>query len=120
LIDPIADDYRGVLDQFSYKKPLYSLISCVTGKPVESLNAEYFWRISREPIRFREAVQYLIHTGDEYYCLDLSPSGTLATFMKYMTRSALVRSTPIMTPFGHDLKTLNSVLKQLGATEFAS
>ncbi|MDD2468814.1 MAG: acyltransferase domain-containing protein [Desulfobulbus sp.] len=116
MMDPIAAQYCALLDRLSYRLPKYRLISCVTGLPLSSFANVYLWRVCREPIRFHGAVQSLLATGDQYHCVDLGPSGTLATFLKYITRNQAIRSSVIMSPFGKNQKRLHQFVAEVNGT----
>jgi malonyl CoA-acyl carrier protein transacylase len=71
---------------------------------------DFFWRVVRHPIRFRETVAELERRGSHRY-IDVGPSGTLATFVKYglpQASSSTVHA--ILTPYGQDRRNLAAVL----------
>ncbi|KMS76608.1 hypothetical protein ACM01_04375 [Streptomyces viridochromogenes] len=59
-----------------------ALISTVTGGPVpeSGLDAEYWWRNVREPVRFAAAVQHALDTGVDVL-LEVGPHPVLRTFL---------------------------------------
>jgi bacillaene synthase trans-acting acyltransferase len=75
----------------------------------------YLWKVGREPVRLLETIAYLESSGSWTY-VDLGPSGTLATFVKYNLKPH-ARSTvyPLLTPFGGELGKLDSLLAATSA-----
>lgn len=86
------------------------LVCCDQMAVVSDFPDDYFWKVVRHPIRFRETVAALEQQGSRRY-IDVGPAGTLATFLKY-GMPATTRSTvhSILTPFGFDQKNLTALL----------
>ena len=61
--------------------PRMAVVCCERASPLASLDAEHFWRVVRQPIRLAEAVA---HVSPRAAYLDLGPSGTIATFLRYI------------------------------------
>ncbi len=86
------------------------LVCCERAAPLRTLPDDFLWRCVRQPIRFRDTITQLERSGPFRY-IDLGPSGTLATFVKYARPSDSQSSAQaILTPFGRDLKNLSAVL----------
>ena len=86
------------------------LVCCEQAAILTQLSDDYFWRVVRRPIRFREAIALLEREGSYRY-IDVGPAGTLATFLKYgigSTSRSTVQS--VLTPYGHDERNLSAVL----------
>ena len=90
------------------------LACCDQSAILFDLSEDYFWNVVRRQIRFRETIERLEREGARRY-IDLGPSGTLATFLKYVA-PATTRLTAhaILTPYGFDRKNLASLLVALG------
>jgi acyl transferase domain-containing protein len=86
------------------------LVCCDQTAVVSDFSDDYFWKVVRHPIRFRETVAALEQWGPKRY-IDVGPAGTLATFLKY-GMPATTRSTvhSILTPFGLDQKNVTALL----------
>lgn len=56
--------------------------SCSYGKIIEELPHSYIWDVIRRPMLFRETIQKIEEDTNPIY-VDLSPSGTLANFIKH-------------------------------------
>lgn len=108
------DDARGPLQAFMRTIPRargrLPLMSCERAEALTDLSDDFFWRVVREPIRFRDTLSQLERTGACRY-IDVGPSGTMAAFAR-CGLSANSRSTShaILSPFGQDQKQLAALL----------
>jgi malonyl CoA-acyl carrier protein transacylase len=81
---------------------------------LSDLSDDYFWNVARRQIRFRETIERLEREGARRY-IDLGPSGTLATFLKYVAPATTgSRAHAILTPYGFDRKNLAALLAAVG------
>jgi acyl transferase domain-containing protein len=86
------------------------LVCCERAAVLTALPEDFFWRVVRYPIRFREAVANLEQRGTHRY-IDVGPSGTLAAFVKYgLPKPSESTAHAILTPYGQDLKNLSALL----------
>ena len=86
------------------------LVCCERAATLTELPEDFYWRVVRHPIRFREAVAHLEQRGRHRY-IDVGPSGTLATFVKYgLPKTSESTAHTILTPYGQDLKNLQALL----------
>jgi acyl transferase domain-containing protein len=93
------------------------VICCAGGGVLERVDDDYFWQVARKEISFMQEIERLERSGPFDY-VDLGPSGTLATFMKYLLpQDSPSRSFPILQPFGRDQAALAGVSAQLLARE---
>ena len=108
------DDAQAVFSAFvrtmDPKAMTVPLSCCDHVKTFDRLPDDFFWRVVRRPIRFQETIAMLECEGPCCY-IDIGPSGTLATFLKYLL-SATSGSTrhEILTPYGRDLKNVEAAL----------
>lgn len=78
------------------------LMCCALSGALEQPSPDYFWRVARDPIDFMRTIARMESLGAFDY-VDLSPSGTLATFLKYQLgkeRATESRFVSVMSPFG--------------------
>ena len=112
------DNAKGPFDSFMRSVPRErGCISLACSDQVAFLSElpdSYFWDVVRRPIRFREIIARLEQKAPHRY-IDVGPSGTLATFMKYGMPAA-TRSTvhPVLTPYGFDQKNFAALLTAIG------
>lgn len=86
------------------------LISCERAKAVADPDDDFFWRVVREPIRFRDTLEHLESTGPHRY-IDVGPGGTMALFAKYGLPSSSRSTTHgILSPYGQDQKHLSALI----------
>lgn len=98
-MDPLATYFTNETSRLRPRALAFPLVSLAYGETMEAVPDAFFWNVLRRPVRFEEGIRRLEAMGDYRY-VDLGPSGTLATFLKYVlkpeTRSAVY---PILTPF---------------------
>ena len=87
------------------------LACCEQAAVLTSLPENFFWRVVRGSIRFRDTIAALERSGPYRY-VDVGPSGTLANFARYGL-PADSRSTAVatLTPFGQDRKNVAALLQ---------
>lgn len=113
LIDAAAADYQFFMNQHSLHKPILPFISCVEAKQLTDLSPSHFWHSVRSPIQFQATIENLERKGNYVY-IDLGPSGTLATFVKYnLNRHSSSQLFPVLTPFGQDIKNLTNAIEYI-------
>jgi bacillaene synthase trans-acting acyltransferase len=98
------------------------LISCVDGA-VYGSDADIdgwrqrFWTTFRHPVAFDTTVRGLLGKGD-FHFLDVGPSGTLATFVKYLLPAGSASMfSEVINPFGNDSRTYANALQRIGLTD---
>jgi phthiocerol/phenolphthiocerol synthesis type-I polyketide synthase C len=89
LMDPIREDLLTSLAGLVSSPPEASLVSTVTGEVVgpQPLDAEYWWRNVRYPVRFAEAAARLIGDGFRIF-LEIGPRAVLKSYLTDALRSA--------------------------------
>ena len=106
--------FESFMRSIRLKRGRLPLACCDQSTILSDLSDDYFWNVVRRQIRFRETIERLEKDGARRY-IDLGPSGTLATFLKYVA-PATTRSTAhaILTPYGSDRKNLAALLAAIG------
>ncbi|WNG27780.1 acyltransferase domain-containing protein [Cystobacter fuscus] len=112
LIDPVKEQCLRLLGTLSFSPPQIPLISSVSTGRVDAMSAERIWSAMRMPVEFFQTVEKMLAQGDAVF-IDLGPSATLATFVKYILPPNS-HSTQISTinRFGNDLKTMKEFQAQ--------
>jgi acyl transferase domain-containing protein len=72
------------LQNISFSQPEVSLYSCSQNRKIIQPNAEYLWQIVENSINFSQTISQVERDLSMPRYIDCSPSGTLATFMKYL------------------------------------
>ena len=109
-IDKAKAPFEAFMRSVPRKQGRLPLACCDHSAILSGLSADYFWSVARRPVRFRETTARLEQQGARRY-IDVGPSGTLATFLKY-GMPATTKSTvhAVLTPFGFDQKNLAALL----------
>lgn len=81
LVEPALGPFFRQASQVSYKPPTVSLISNLTGKVVESVDADYWRRHLREPVRFHDGVAAIANESVEIF-LEVGPGATLSSLAR--------------------------------------
>jgi acyl transferase domain-containing protein len=108
-IDPMKDKMLSVLASLQSGPARISMICCVDATRIESLPPDHLWKVARRRIMLARTVQQLEQTGTYRY-VDVGPSGTLATILKYVlpkTSDSSINHT--LTPFGRDLRQIDAL-----------
>ena len=98
------------------------VVSCLDGAVYDGKTdidgwQQRFWNTFRHPVAFDATVRGLLDRGDLHF-LDVGPSGTLATFVKYLLPAGSASlSNDVINPFGRDLQTYSSALQRIGVND---
>lgn len=76
LLDPLEDWFRAALGDIACRPPDLLFISTVTGEPESRLDADYWWRNLREPVRYAAGVHQALELGTNVL-LEISPHRVL-------------------------------------------
>ncbi|MET0237184.1 MAG: acyltransferase domain-containing protein, partial [Kibdelosporangium sp.] len=76
-MDEMLPEFRRVAEGLSYAAPRIAIVSNLTGRLVDSYDAEYWVRHVREPVRFFDGIQRLLGLGVTTFA-ELGPDGMLA------------------------------------------
>lgn len=81
-MDVVETRIREIVGRVALREPRLPLVSVSRVDLLTRVSPEFFWQVVRQPVRFDETVSWLEARGAHAY-VDLGPSGTLATFLKY-------------------------------------
>ena len=92
-----------------FSPPVPLLLDITMTNYGDELNEGYFWDVIRYPVHFEKAVENMLAKGD-YIFIDLGPSGTLATFVKYiLTSDSGSVAMPTINQYGKDLNAMETL-----------
>lgn len=92
-----------------FNPPKIPYISCYTKARVEHINEEHVWSVIRYPVCFSETVRNIFQEQDCIF-IDVGPSGTLATLLRYLLPGNLCSlSFDVMNQFGKDVQSLEKL-----------
>lgn len=83
---------------------------CDGGMPLNSLPPDFFWSLVRRPVSFSQTIRQLEQRPEPLLYLDVGPSGSLATVLKYLlpaSSTSVVMS--VLSPLGNDANNLAHV-----------
>lgn len=114
LMESAQQPFLKAVRKFTFHPPHTPLISCTTAKPLpQEVPHEHFWNVIYQPILFEKTIQSL-EAQSAYRYVDLSPSGTLATFIKYLLPThSESEQIALFNPFKETSPDLADVLKKL-------
>jgi len=95
------------------------LLCCDEAAVLSALPADFFWQVVRRPIRFGATVE-ILERAQAYDYIDLGPSGTLATFLRYLLpveRKPAIQA--VLSPFGNDHARLSALIARSSARQRA-
>ena len=109
FIDESAFDYLEFMKKNSLKHPIIPFISCAYTREVSLLYPSHFWEIARNTIQFQATIKNL-EVEKSYSYIDVGPSGTLSTFVKYnIEPSSHSKTFTTITPFSSSAAYLPSI-----------
>ncbi|MES2824522.1 MAG: acyltransferase domain-containing protein [Pseudomonadota bacterium] len=113
LMDPLEEKFKQLVRKINISPIRTPIISALRMASIEEINTDYLWEVTRYPIEFEKTINSILQQGS-YIFIDVGPSGTLATFVKYLlpadSDSLYVE---VINQFGKDLKSLEKLTVSL-------
>ena len=110
FIDEAKTPYLDFLCSQSIAKAKIPVICCMGKRLLTQLPTSYFWDVIRQPIYFQKTVTWLEERANPIY-IDVGPSGTLATFVKYnLTQTSESSIHSIITTHGKDIEKIHQLV----------
>ncbi|UXI65938.1 acyltransferase domain-containing protein [Tahibacter amnicola] len=110
-IDAAREPLLRCFDELPLQPLRIPLICCAQSRTFHTWpDRAFFWNVIRDPIAFSRTIAGLVHEAPYRY-LDVGPSGTLATFLRYLLPAdsgALVQR--VLSPFGGELQNFEAVV----------
>jgi bacillaene synthase trans-acting acyltransferase len=116
---PLETRFMALAGKLSFEPLRIPMVSCLDGQVYDSNTdpagwQQRFWATFRHPVAFDTTVRGLLGKGD-FHFLDVGPSGTLATFVKYLLPAGSASMfNDVINPFGRDSQTYGNALRSLG------
>jgi bacillaene synthase trans-acting acyltransferase len=108
LMDPVEDKLKSLIATINVYQPRITTISSRLGRDIRELDEHYFWAVIREPVVFETTINNMLAKNEDYIFIDVGPSGTLATFVKYLLpndgKSVYLE---LINQYGKDMGTLD-------------
>jgi acyl transferase domain-containing protein len=119
-LDRIQAQFMRLFTGVTFQRPTLEVVSAMQAGPVTSVDAEFMWRVKRQPIYFHQTLQQLPAQPEGVF-VDLGPTGTLANFIKYSaTAVASSRVYSLLSPTGPVLENYRQCLGDLAAHTLVS
>jgi acyl transferase domain-containing protein len=116
-MDSIAQEFKKITSDMNMQGSIYPIVSATKAAELPRLTPDFFWDVVREPVQFDRTVASLEARG-KYRYIDLGPTGTLATFLKYaLPRGSSSTFHSTMTPFNRTNENLRAIETLLAQPE---
>ena len=109
LIDPIEDILRKQMDKLKFGSSKLKFISGESGEVMTHFDQDYYWRVIRNKMSFREALGRI--DISDAFVVDVSPSGTLENLAK-MNAGSENSIYSVVSLFRNDDKLFQNVLER--------
>ena len=110
-IDPAEEEFKASITELPIKDAKIPCYSCANGGRVENVDGQYWWDVIRRPVDFNSLVSE-VNSQSPYIYVDLSATGTLASFLKYGFSDQLDQHITV-NQFGKNLQTVNRLVEAL-------
>jgi bacillaene synthase trans-acting acyltransferase len=109
LVGEALKDFSNYMGHIHLRKPNPGFISGLEYVELDMLPFDYFGEVVGRYVDYPKIVSYIETKGPCFY-IDLGPSGTMSTFVKYnLDSTSNSRTIQIMTPFKTELKQLEKL-----------
>jgi acyl transferase domain-containing protein len=112
-VDPIEAEFRQFVERVPTQAPRLPMYSAARVGATEQPDGQYFWDVIRKKVDFRGLVERMNREGD-FRFVDLGPTGTLSTFIKYGFGGRVPHAT-CMNQVGKNVQTLSKLVAELSA-----
>jgi acyl transferase domain-containing protein len=122
LQQPLEARFLALARQQDFQPLRIPFVSCRDGAVYDrdtdpGVWSQHLWSTFRQPIAFDATVRGLLGRGD-FHFVDVGPSGTLSTFVKYLVPAGRRASFgEVINPFGRDLQTYAAALGRMGLND---
>ncbi len=112
-IDDAKYSFFELYGQMNFDPPSISMICSQTTRPLFEVNAQTLWNVVRKPIQFKDTIRNLERFG-VYRYVDVGPSGTLATFLRYaLTSESKSQAFSILSPYRQNNSNFEELISRL-------
>lgn len=112
LIDPCEKEFKNFIIHIDLEPARIKMVSATYTKPIQDTTVDYYWDVIRKTVDFERTIESM-EKENSYCYIDLGPSGTLATFVKYILKpESNSKALATINQFGQDIESLGK-LKQM-------
>ena len=109
---PLQAPFLAMFENLAIGAPSIPQYSSAAVGRLSRPDAAHFWRVTCDPVKFRDAVAGVVAGEGDCRFVDLSPTGTLSGFVKYGFGTRL-RHVATMNQFGRNAETFAAALAWL-------
>ena len=110
IMDPLAENFKQLTQDLLFSSLRIPIVSSLSCQKIPEINENYLWDVIRYPVEFAKTIEILLAV-DNYTFIDVGPSGTLATLVKYLlpahSKSFYLET---INQYGRDLDSLNKLM----------
>jgi acyl transferase domain-containing protein len=111
-IDLVRTVSEAILGQLRISPPQIPIITAEQGAVLSEPSAKHLWDVTRNFVDFTKTIRQLEASGPYLY-VDLGPSGSMATAVKYnLGKGSKSEFLIVSSPFGHEAKNLENLLEK--------
>jgi acyl transferase domain-containing protein len=111
-IDVVRTVSEAILGQVRISPPQVPIVTAEQGAFLQEPSAKHLWDVTRNFVDFAKTIRQLEASGPYLY-VDLGPSGSMATAVKYnLVQGSQSEFLIVSSPFGHEAKNLENLLKK--------
>jgi acyl transferase domain-containing protein len=111
-IDVVRTVSAAILGQVRISPPQVPIITAEQGAFLHEPSAKHLWDVTRNFVDFAKTIRQL-ETSGPYLYVDLGPSGSMATAVKYnLGQGSQSEFLIVSSPFGHEAKNLENLLEK--------
>jgi bacillaene synthase trans-acting acyltransferase len=111
-IEVVQTALESIASQYPVASPQIPVISAAKCGFLGTPSTNHLWDVIRNPVNFAHTIDHL-ETSGPYLYVDLGPSGSMATAIKYnVTKQSRSEFLTIASPFGHESKNLECFLEK--------
>jgi acyl transferase domain-containing protein len=115
-VDVLKTVSEAILSRVPVSSPRIPIITAKQGAFLNEPSAKHLWDATRDLVDFAKTIRQL-ETSGPYLYVDLGPSGSMATAVKYNLHQGSESELLIVSsPFGHEEKNLESLLQNRAAS----
>lgn len=109
-VDNLKSDFQRIYSNIPSRSTKIPVICCSGTQLLHNQDSETLWNAVRKPMQFLDSIEVLESSGPKHY-IDLGPSGTLATFLKYgLAAGSKSKTSQILTPFKQNTQGFNELV----------
>lgn len=110
LLEPLRPSFMKLAENLRFAPAKYPLISSLNGGLVKKFSSSHLWSVVRHPVIFDKTITKLQAERTSTF-IDVGPSGTLATFGKYISNNKSASTfIDVINQFGRDIDSVEKVL----------